>query len=497
MRDAPASLLERAARADQVVGVVAAGESMAALRLGTYSPRFAVVAADAASLEWLVRMCEAVAATARAKASATALAEENDQFAAQLASDLEELTFLRSMVERLTYSSTEGNLTAIARQTLPVLNATVRAGCLAFLRLPNPEDPYTATPVAVEGPEPLPHEVLSSAVRRFGPGATAQPLVKNWDAAPAPRPFGEAPLDDYDRLPGVRSLVLAPLASGTRRMGWLVAVNRVSRAGQAVEASWQLASDEFGSGEATLMATTASILATHASNVELLREKEQIMVSVVRSLVSAIESKDKYTRGHSERVALYTRRLARELGYSDDAADDIYLAALLHDVGKIGVRDAVLNKDGKLTDEEYAEISRHPDEGWAILCDLEQLRYVLPGVLHHHERWDGRGYPDGLAGTAIPIDGRVMAVADAYDAMTSDRPYRKGMPSERAETILREGAGTQWDPRCIEAFFSCLDDVKRIKRGYHQRERRAREAADSRDRSELVHEVAGLSDSFR
>ena len=143
----------------------------------------------------------------------------------------------------------------------------------------------------------------------------------------------------------------------------------------------------------------------------------------------------------------------------------------MHDVGKIGVSDATLKKPGRLTPEEFAEIKRHPDEGWSILRDLSQLRYVLPGVLYHHEQYDGRGYPDGLAGEAIPLDGRLLAVADAYDAMTSDRPYRRGMPVARAEEILRAGAGAQWDPRIIATFFAIRDDIQRIQFGYERSDR--------------------------
>ena len=143
---------------------------------------------------------------------------------------------------------------------------------------------------------------------------------------------------------------------------------------------------------------------------------------MVRSLVSALDAKDEYTCGHSERVALYGKILAEQAGYTEEERDRLYLTGLLHDVGKIGVSDAVLKKADKLTDEEFAEIKRHPDEGWAILQDLKQLQYVLPGVLFHHERVDGAGYPDGLAGTEIPKDGRLLAIVDAYDAMTSDRP---------------------------------------------------------------------------
>jgi HD-GYP domain-containing protein (c-di-GMP phosphodiesterase class II) len=142
---------------------------------------------------------------------------------------------------------------------------------------------------------------------------------------------------------------------------------------------------------------------------------------------------------------------------------------LLHDVGKIGVRDAVLRKPGPLTDEEFEEIKQHPDKGWQILHELVPLQHVLHGVLHHHEQFDGHGYPDQLAGHAIPLHGRILAVCDAYDAMTSDRPYRTGMPQERAESILRSGAGKQWDPELIDAFFRCMPDILQIKQTYRPR----------------------------
>jgi hypothetical protein len=412
------------------------------------------------------------------------LESENDCFAAQLASDLEELSFLRSMVDRLSDVPADGELQGMTARTLPVLNETVRAECMAYVRAETDREPTTSgVAYRLGGDNEVTNETLTAIANRFGYQASQAPLVRNWSG-------DDATTAHEEPLPGVRSIAIAPLTSGKRLLGWIVAVNRSKSVFAAPETPWQLASDEFGSGEATLLATTASVLAMHAANLEMLREKEQIMVSVVRSLVSAIEAKDPYTCGHSERVALFARRIASEMEYSDDASERLYLAALLHDVGKIGVSDAVLKKDGKLTEEEYREISKHPDEGWAILCDLEQLRYVLPGVLHHHERWDGRGYPDKLAGEAIPLDGRVLAVADAFDAMTSDRPYRKGMPFDKAEFILRDGAGVQWDPACIEAFLACVDDLRRIQSDYEQRARPKRSTPVVGNA--LVHEVEGL-----
>jgi len=210
------------------------------------------------------------------------------------------------------------------------------------------------------------------------------------------------------------------------------------------------------------------MLASHAHNLSLLDERENLLLNMVRTLVSAIDSRDPYTCGHSERVARYGRRLAAAVGFDDEACERLYLTGLLHDIGKIGVSDAVLNKQGGLTPEEFAEIQQHPHLGWAILRELEQLEYVLPGVLHHHERYDGKGYPDGLAADATPLDGRLLAVVDAFDAMTSDRPYRQGMPVEKAIGILADGAGSQWDARLIETFMSILPDILEIKDNYQR-----------------------------
>lgn len=439
----------------------------------------------------LLRLVDRTTGESRSSELNEELQEENDSFAAQLASDLEELTFLRAMVDQLSTTRVDDEPVELAKATLPVLNATVRARCLAYLSIPDPDAPFSAELETLEGEHAFSGEELTDIVRRLGPMAEWRPFVRNWEATDLPASATRRGGDEA--FPGVRSAVIAPLFVGDNRYGWLLAINRTPSSEIGLESSWQLSSDEFGSGEASLIATTASILAANAANMDLLREKEKLMVSMVRSLVSAIEAKDNYTRGHSERVALYTKRLAEQMGYDPIELEQVYLAALLHDVGKIGVSDAVLKKEGKLTAEEYAEIAKHPDEGWAILGDLEHLQYVLPGVLHHHERWDGRGYPDGLAGESIPLDGRLMAVADAYDAMTSDRPYRKGMPVEKAEAILREGSGVQWDPACVDAFFDCLEDIHKIKRDYRQRPHPVRvPGSDSSESAELIHEVEGV-----
>jgi HD-GYP domain-containing protein (c-di-GMP phosphodiesterase class II) len=156
---------------------------------------------------------------------------------------------------------------------------------------------------------------------------------------------------------------------------------------------------------------------------------------------------------HSDRVAKLSVRLARELGWSQAMLTNIYLAGLLHDVGKLEIDERLLRKPGQLTDKEYERIKLHPEFGHQILSDIEPLSPILPAVLHHHERWDGHGYPEGLLGVKIPEIARIIAVADAHDAMTNNRPYREGLPSETVNRIFLDGAGVFWDPNVVSAYF--------------------------------------------
>ncbi|MWV45776.1 HD domain-containing protein [Paenibacillus sp. HJL G12] len=188
-----------------------------------------------------------------------------------------------------------------------------------------------------------------------------------------------------------------------------------------------------------------------------LREKQSqaMLDSYFVTLAVALDARDPYTAGHSLRVAEYSELIGRLCGMSPEELVVIRKSALLHDIGKIGVRDTVLLKEGRLTEEEFDQIKLHPGLGENILLQIEPkdaMAVLLPGVRSHHERYDGQGYPDGLAGEDIPVLGRIIAVADAYDAMTSDRPYRKGMASQVALLILDEGRGTQWDPVFAKVF---------------------------------------------
>jgi HD-GYP domain-containing protein (c-di-GMP phosphodiesterase class II) len=161
-------------------------------------------------------------------------------------------------------------------------------------------------------------------------------------------------------------------------------------------------------------------------------------------------------------VARLSVRLAREVGCDSEELNTIYLSGLLHDIGKIGIDDNVLRKPGPLTPAELEHIKTHPDLGCRILDGVKQLDQVLPVVRHHHEAWDGSGYPDGLKEAESPFLARIVAVADSIDAMSSDRPYRKGIPDDKLDQILREGAGRQWDPQIIAAVFRAREDLRSI-----------------------------------
>jgi putative two-component system response regulator len=188
-------------------------------------------------------------------------------------------------------------------------------------------------------------------------------------------------------------------------------------------------------------------------------ELRRAYLQTVRALAEAVDAKDPYTRGHSDRVAIYASRIATELGATPDFVEQIYLAGLLHDIGKIGIADAILRKPAPLTRAEYAEIQRHPEIGARILEPVEFLAAVVPCVRHHHEWYDGSegGYPDRLRGDRIPLSSRIILVADAIEAMASDRPYRRGVGLERVAEELLCFRGTQFDPQVTDAFVSMYE----------------------------------------
>lgn len=171
-------------------------------------------------------------------------------------------------------------------------------------------------------------------------------------------------------------------------------------------------------------------------------------------LAEAIEAKDPYTKGHCGRVAAYSLVLAKEAGYPADGLETLEFGAFLHDIGKIGIRDSVLLKPGPLDDTEWIHMREHPVKGYDIASKIEMLHPIMPAVRNHHERWDGSGYPDKMVAENIPLVARIVAIADAYDAMATDRPYKAALPLEECEAILRKTAGKMYDPELIEVFVS-------------------------------------------
>jgi hypothetical protein len=186
-------------------------------------------------------------------------------------------------------------------------------------------------------------------------------------------------------------------------------------------------------------------------------EQQRAHTATLRALCQAVETKDFYTRGHSERVSRGAGLIARQIGMRTDRAEAVRFAGMLHDVGKLGVPTRVLQKEGSLTEEEYAAIQLHPMRGLEIVREIGFLNEALTGIMHHHERMDGRGYPMGFAGHEIPEFARIIAVADAFDSMTSTRAYRKATRISEAIDELRRGAGTQFDPKIVDAFIAALD----------------------------------------
>ena len=188
------------------------------------------------------------------------------------------------------------------------------------------------------------------------------------------------------------------------------------------------------------------------------KENERLFLHVVASLAEAIDAKDTYTNGHSGRVADYTKEIARRYGYTGKKLNDIYMMGLLHDVGKIGVPDAIINKPAKLSDEEYEIIKNHPVLGARILRSIKEMPSLANGARWHHEKYDGSGYPDGLKGNDIPEEARIIAVADAYDAMSSYRSYRDPLPQGIVREEIEKGKGTQFDPEFAEIMLQMIDE---------------------------------------
>jgi len=219
------------------------------------------------------------------------------------------------------------------------------------------------------------------------------------------------------------------------------------------------AAKRFDEGQRKLLSIVASRAAAAIENARLYEDLQATFQQTIQSLARTIDKMDRYTSGHSERVARYAVNLARWLGLPEDQIEIVRHSALMHDIGKVGCV-LNLNKPGKLTQSEYEIFKRHPSYGKDILDPIKFLQPVVPGVHLHHERWDGRGYPLGMAGQEIPLIARIIAVADTYDAMTSDRAYRRALPHEVTVNEIERCSGSQFDPDIAGVFTEQIDRLR-------------------------------------
>jgi len=379
--------------------------------------------------------------------------EYAESFIEQVTQDFEELTWFRQSHQFADLYTVNASSVEVAHTCVAPMAKVIQAESLLFLEVFGSNAPNSLEPSRLHllaGPE-----VDFSAWQL---DQLTQNLVDQGRTSPI---LLERSRDRLilDRFPFIENCMLTVVAKGDRVYGWLVAINKYSQSDKPSQAKPSLEDWNrlrFGTFEAGLLTTAANMLASQASNSELFSVQEALTKGPVLAIINAIDAKDCYTAGHSERVASFAQCIAKRMGLSAKECDRIHMAGLLHDVGKIGIPDSVLKKPDKLTDEEFEIIKTHPFIGYSILRHLTNIDYVLPGVLLHHEAFDGSGYPQGLQGHDIPLMARILAVSDAFDAMTSTRPYRKALPLEKAAFILRTDSYKTWDGDIVEVLFECI-----------------------------------------
>ena len=420
---------------------------------------------------WL-RLAESVCQNFKVELENQDLRLENEEFAQQAIDSLEELNFLKFATNEMGGANLSDGVSPFINKILVALRTSISAQTVELVwncdheihRSLELESSYVTNNNGNCWPD------ADRLIERFYSPHNTTTMIRNNCQC-------ESEFIQFDLL---NNFAITPIHDGHSVLAWLVAVNRTFS--EFTKSNWEAPSTirEFGTIEAMILEASAAIICSHVANVSALREQELLLTSTVKSLVSALDAKDPYTCGHSERVALYAQLIACKMGFDEQQIERIYMTGLLHDIGKIGVGEQTLNHPGALSEKQFDLIKMHPHSGWSILQGIKQLEYVLPGVLFHHERMDGAGYPDNLVSDEIPLEARILAVADAYDAMTSDRPYRKGMSHERAARILTEGCHTQWDSEIVEIFLSSEDQIQKIRSRHHQ------SAAFKRNRGSVI-----------
>jgi putative nucleotidyltransferase with HDIG domain len=249
----------------------------------------------------------------------------------------------------------------------------------------------------------------------------------------------EEDIDDKEKV----TFVLVPLMAHDQPVGLLDIISETPEG-------------DITSRDLSLLTILAKQAALAIENVKLYESMKKDQVSIIRALSSTVDAKDHYTSGHSQKVSEYATHIAEELNLPERDIENIKFAALLHDLGKIGMPDEIIKKPSRLTDEEFEIVKMHPVIGAKIIREIESLAPIVPIILHHHERFDGKGYPNKLKGEEIPIGARIVHVVDAYDTMVSARAYRDMLPAELAISELRKNSGTQFDPMVVDAFIRYL-----------------------------------------
>jgi HD-GYP domain-containing protein (c-di-GMP phosphodiesterase class II) len=267
-----------------------------------------------------------------------------------------------------------------------------------------------------------------------------EPLIVN---APEKDPRFFKGVDDQTEFK-TKNLICVPVKVRERTIGVLEAINKKGNEG-------------FDEEDLSLFLSLSNQVAIALDNARLYQELEEMFFQTAESLAEAIEKRDPYTGGHTRRVTQYSLATAKLLHLIPDEMRWLKISAVLHDIGKIGIDDQILRKPDRLDPEEYDAIKRHADMGAEIIDHIKQLKNIIPGIKYHHEQFDGTGYPEGLKGEGIPIMAKIVAVADTYDAMTTDRPYRRGLSKELAIKELRRCSGTQFDQEVVEAFIMAYE----------------------------------------
>ncbi len=245
-----------------------------------------------------------------------------------------------------------------------------------------------------------------------------------------------------------RSIMAVPLISRGKTIGVGEVLNKKGKR-------------KFGKTDLELFEALGNQIAIAIENASLYKQLDELFLSSIRAIVEAVDAKDPYTRGHSGRVRDYSMMIGEELDIAKEALKELEVCAILHDVGKIGVPDSILGKPGRLTSAEFSYMKRHTEFGAAIIKPIEKLKKLSPSVLHHHEHYDGSGYPKGLKGKHIPIYARIVCIADSFDAMTTDRPYRKKSSMKKALAELEQRSGSYYDPRLVRVFVRSLNNRAR------------------------------------